>query len=301
MNRQAESPVGTPAIRPHSALSDPDRPPANSESRRVLARSAISNLVLAAIGLLFLSPMLWLAFASLDSHATWSIEWPHFTLSNFHQAVTANNLQSLVNSLILAGVSTAIATVCGAMAAYGLSRRRIPFKGPLLLFVLFLSGVPLSILIVPIFQMFASVGYLSILPTAVFLAVTSLPFEIYLMKNFIDAVPPELEEAARMERASTLQVLTRVVVPLAMPGIAAAAIFGFVNAWGSFIVPLVLITSPSQEPGPVAIFGFIGAANVRYGDIAAYSLVFAVPVFLLYALSSRLFREGFVLGGGIKG
>ena len=80
-------------------------------------------------------------------------------------------------------------------------------------------------------------GLLSIIPTAVFLSVTSLPFEIYLMKNFIDAVPEDLEEAARMERASTFQVLARVIVPLALPGIAAAAIFGFVNAWGSFIVP----------------------------------------------------------------
>jgi multiple sugar transport system permease protein len=64
---------------------------------------------------------------------------------------------------------------------------------------------------------------------------------------------------------------------------------------------LVLITSPNQLPGSVAIFGFIGSANVRYGDIAAYSLVYAVPVFLLYALSSKLFRGGFVLGGAVKG
>src|SRR3954454_8150551 len=133
--------------------------------------------------------------------------------------------------------------------------------------VLFLSGVPLAILIIPVFQLFSLINWLSILPCALFLAVTTLPFEIYLIKNFIDAVPRDLEEAARMERASTFHILTRVVGPLALPGIGAAAIFGFVQAWVSFLIPLVLITSPSQQPGPTAIFGYIGSANVRYGEI----------------------------------
>ena len=276
-------------------------PEENRDTHRTTARSFTSNVMLLAIGFLFLAPMVWLVFSSLDSQATWSVEWPHFTLSNFSQVLTGSDLQALVNSIILAVLSTLIATVAGMLAAYALSRRRIPFKGPLLLFVLFTSGVPLTILIVPLYQLFATYGLLTIVTTAVFLAVTSLPFEIYLIKNFIDAVPEDLEEAARLEQASTFQVLTKVVGPLALPGIAAAAIFGFVNAWGSFVVPLILISPATQQPAPVAIYGFIGAANVRYGDIAAYSLVFCVPVFILYALSSRLFREGFVLGGAVKG
>ena len=278
-----------------------DMPPINAETQNSRTRKTLSNGLLLVLGLLFLAPMVWLVFASLDSQATWSVEWPHFSLSNFRTVLSGTDLQALVNSLILAIVSTAIATVTGMLAAYALSRRRIPWKGPLLLFVLFTSGVPLTILIVPLYKLFALYGWLSIIPTAIFLAVTSLPFEIYLIKNFIDAVPEDLEEAARMEKANTFQVLTRVVGPLSLPGIAAAAIFGFVNAWGSFIVPLVLISPASQQPAPVAIYGFIGAANVRYGDIAAYSLIFCVPVFILYAMSARLFREGFVLGGAVKG
>jgi multiple sugar transport system permease protein len=139
------------------------------------------------------------------------------------------------------------------------------------------------------------------LPTAVFLSVTSLPFEIYLMKNFIDAVPVDLEEAARMERASTFQVLRKVVIPIALPGIAAAAIFGFVNAWGSFVVPLILISNANQQPAPIAIYTFLTLPKAQFGNIAAYSLVFCIPVFVLYAASSRLFKEGFVLSGGVKG
>lgn len=286
---------------PATMADAPVKPPPNPASLSSLSRQALSNILLGLFGVLFLLPMLWLVLASVDSNASWSVEVPHLTGANFGAALSGSNLQSIINSIVMAGVSTAIATVCGALAAYALSRRRIPWKGPLLLAVLFLSGVPLAILVIPVFQMFSAVNWLALLPCSLFLAVTSLPFEIYLIKNFIDAVPGDLEEAARMERASTFHILTRVVGPLALPGIGAAAIYGFVTAWGSFLVPLVLITDPTQQPGSIAIFGFIGNAYVRYGDIAAFSLIYAVPIFLLYALSSRLFRGGFVLSGAVKG
>jgi multiple sugar transport system permease protein len=276
-------------------------PPENHQTQRTFARRLTLHTILGGIGILFLAPMLWLFLASIDSKASWGIEWPHFSLINFRHVLTGSLLHSLWNSVVLAVISTAIASVAGVFAAYALSRRRIPFKGPLILFIIFSSGVPLAIMVIPVYEIFSRFGFLSILPTAVFLSVTSLPFEVYLMKNFIDAVPTDLEEAARMERASTFQVLRRVVIPLALPGIAAAAIFGFVNAWGSFVVPLILISPANQQPAPIAIYTFLTLPKAQFGNIAAYSLIFCVPVFILYAVSSRLFREGFVLGGGVKG
>jgi multiple sugar transport system permease protein len=284
-----------------TVVDEPIRPPENRQTQRTLVRSLTVHTILAGLGILFLAPMLWLFLASIDSHASWGIEWPHFSLINFRHVLTGSLLHSLWNSVVLAFISTTIASVAGVFAAYALSRRRIPFKGPLILFIIFSSGVPLAIMVIPVYEIFSRFGFLSILPTAVFLSVTSLPFEVYLMKNFIDAVPTDLEEAARMERASTLQVLRRVVIPLALPGIAAAAIFGFVNAWGSFVVPLILISPANQQPAPIAIYTFLTLPKAQFGNIAAYSLIFCVPVFILYAVSSRLFREGFVLGGGVKG
>jgi multiple sugar transport system permease protein len=277
----------------------PESAPRVPDPSRATRRTG--NVLLALVGLLFALPMLWLLTASLDSQASWSIEWPHFTLANFRAATGSGQLHSLWNSFVLSAIATIVSTAASSLAAYSLSRRRIPWKGPILLIVLFLSGVPMSILIVPIYQMFATENWLSILPTAIFLGVTAMPFEIWLIKNFMDAIPYDLEEAARIERASTWQILTRIVGPLALPGIGAGAIYSFVNAWGSFVVPLVLITDPNQQPGPIAIYGFIGAANVRYGDIAAFSLLYSVPVFILYAIMSRLFAGGFTLGGAIKG
>jgi multiple sugar transport system permease protein len=288
----AESPV---------SATPPVMPPENRQTQRTRVRTTTLNLILGGLGVLFLAPMLWLFLASIDKNASWGIEWPHFSLINFKHVLTGSLLHSLWNSVVLAVISTAIASVAGVFAAYALSRRKIPFKGPLLLFIIFSSGVPLAILVIPVYEIFSKFGFLSILPTAIFLSVTSLPFEVYLMKNFIDAVPTDLEEAARMERASTFQVLRRVVIPLATPGIAAAAIFGFVNAWGSFVVPLILISPANQQPAPIAIYTFLTLPKAQFGNIAAYSLIFCIPVFILYAVSSRLFREGFVLGGGVKG
>ncbi len=291
-------------LRPTITLSDGtiiELPPENRETQRNNVRKITGNTILAGLGLIFLAPMLWLLLASVDSNASWGIEWPHFSLTNFQAVLTGSLLHSLWNSVVLAFLSTLIASVAGVFAAYSFSRRKIPFKNPLLLFILFSSGVPLTIMVIPVYEIFAHFNFLTILPTAVFLSVTSLPFEIYLMKNFIDAVPEDLEEAARMERASTFQVLWRVIIPLAMPGIAAAAIFGFVNAWGSFVVPLILISNGNQQPAPIAIYTFLTLPKPEFGNIAAYSLIFCIPVFVLYAASSRLFREGFVLGGGVKG
>jgi multiple sugar transport system permease protein len=269
--------------------------------RRVTGAKTISNLVLVAFGVLFTAPLLWLLFTSVDAHAGATLQWPTLTLHNFSAAASSSNMKALLNSFYISLVATIISTVPAAMAAYAFSRYHIPWKGPLLLFILMLAGVPVSILIVPVYQEFTQLNYLSLIPAAIFLGVTSLPFEIWIIKNFIDAVPPELEEAARLERASTRQVLMRVVVPVALPGIAAAAIFGFIQAWGNFLVPLVLMPSPSQAPSPVALFGFFGGNGIRYGEVAAYSIMYSLPIVLLYLAMSQLFRGGFAQSGAIRG
>jgi multiple sugar transport system permease protein len=269
--------------------------------KRVTRPAVTSNVVLGVIGALFTLPLLWLVLASIDSHASWNIALPHFTLSNFGSALSSGRGHSLVISAEIAGIAAIVATVTGTLAAYAFSRRHIPWKGPVLLFVLFLSGVPISVIIIPVYQVFSEQGWLTVVPVAVFLGITALPFEIWIIKNFIDAVPTELEEAARVENAGTATIIRRIVIPLAAPGIGAAAIYGFVNAWGAFLIPLVLITDSTQQPGAVTVYSFISAAGVNYGDIAAFSIIYSLPVVVLYVAMGRFFRGGFQLGGAIKG
>jgi multiple sugar transport system permease protein len=259
-----------------------------------------TNALLVLCGLFFLLPMIWLATACFDAAASERLKWPSWTLAQFAIALDPDNLGALVNSLILSLVATVVATVPSAIAAYSFSRHKLPGKQAILLAILFLSGVPISILIIPIYQLFQWADCLTLLPTAVFLGVTAIPFEIHIIKNSIDAIPLDLEEAARIERAGIVRILVRVIAPLCLPGIMAAAIYGFVNTWGNFLPPLVLITDSDQQPSPVAIFSLMSNNVVNYGGIAAYSLVYSVPVVVLYVLLARFFKGGFALGGAVK-
>ena len=258
------------------------------------------NVLLVICGLFFFLPMLWIVLASVDAAASQQLKLPTLTLQQFRIALAPDNVQALVNSLVISLIATVVATVPSTIAAYSFSRHRIPGKQAILLSIVFLSGVPISILIIPIFQLFQWADCLSLAPTGVFLGVTAMPFEIYVIKNAIDAIPIDLEEAARIEQARITRILLRVVTPLCLPGIMAAAIYGFINAWGNFLPPLVLISDVNQQPSPVAIFSFMTNNVINYGAIAAYSLVYTIPVIVLYLSASRLFRGGFALGGAVK-
>jgi multiple sugar transport system permease protein len=286
------------AATPQNEYRLPNLPPV--KVRRWTGSRVLSNAILFLLGAFFLLPMLWLLVASVDSSASWQLKVPDLTVHNYVLATQPDYRRALFNSVILSVIATIVATVAAFLAAYSFSRHHIPWKGPILLVILFLSGVPISILIVPIYKMFASIGWLTMFPTAILLAVISLPFEIYLIKNAIDAIPDDLEEAARIEQAGTASVLWRITIPLTMPGIASAAIFGFVNAWGNFLIPLVLISDAAQQPGPVRMYGFMNSVAVNYGALAAFSILYSLPVVILYVFMSGAFRSGFVLGGAVR-
>ena len=271
--------------------------------RRLSVAALATNVVLILLGCFFLLPMLWMVFASLDSNPDWAIKLPSLTLTNFTEVLSrADALSSYRSSLILAGTTTVLTTVLALLAAYPLSRMHIPFKRSFMLAILFASGLPVSMLIVPVYQMYVTFGWLdSLYATALFLSASSLPFAIWLMKNFIDAVPVELEQAAAIDGASTFRILRELVFPLALPGIAVTGIYTFINAWGAFIIPFVLTYSPENQPGPVEIYNFMGSHGLfKFGDLAVFSLLFSVLVVVLYLFMSRYFSGAFNFGGAVK-
>jgi multiple sugar transport system permease protein len=268
--------------------------------RVVTANWVVSNLTALVLAAFFALPMAWLVLASVDERASNQIKAPILTAAHYWVAMEPANLMGLVHSLIISTIATVVGTTAAFVAAYAFSKHHIPYKNPILLTVLFLSGIPISILIVPVYKMFAAFGWLSIVPTGILLGVTALPFQIYQLKNFIDAVPAELEEAAALEKAGTFQILFNVILPLTKPGLASSAIFGFVNAWGNFLLPVVLINRLSEQPAPVRLFSFMGANTIDYGGVAAYSIIYSLPVIVLFVGMSRQFTAGFTLSGAVK-
>ena len=270
--------------------------------KRVTAGALSSNALLGLLGLAFLLPLIWVVLASIDSHAGAGVRVPNPTIHHYSSLVHESRLRPFYNSFYLAGVSTLVSTALGLFAAYALSRRHIPLKRTLMLLILFMSGLPVTMLLVPVYQMFVRFQWLnSMFWTSMFIAASSLPFTIWLLKNFIDQVPRELEEAAAIEGTSNLQIVMRVVIPLATPGILVTSLVAFINAWGAFVIPLVLDSNPNDTPGSIAIYQFLTEnGQIHFGDLAAYSVLFAVPVVILYLVASRRISGAFTFAGGVK-
>jgi multiple sugar transport system permease protein len=263
----------------------------------------IVSFIHTVLGIVFLLPMVWVVDAAFSAHASGSLTRPSFTLVNFRAAMSLGAGRAIENSLYLAIVSTVVATFVSVLAAYALSRRRVPLKGSFLVATLMLSGLPITLLLIPIYFLYVRLGWLnSPFYTSLALAASSVPFTIWLLKNFFDQVPKELEEAAAIEGAGGVRILWRVVVPLATPGILVASIITFINSWGSFLLPLVLDANPSNTPAAIGIYSNIVAnSQVSYGPLAAYAILFSLPVMLLYLLSTRWLHGGFSFAGGVKG
>jgi multiple sugar transport system permease protein len=193
--------------------------------------------------------------------------------------------------------------VLAALAAYPLSRFSARYNSPLLYTILFASSLPITAIMVPVYALFVQLQLVdSQVGVTLFMAATGLPYAIWMMKNFMDAVPIVLEEAAWTEGASMFGTLWRVVLPLMGPGITAIFIFNFIEFWGNFFVPFVLLLDPAKLPISVSIYNFFGShGTVVYGQLAAFALIYTVPVIVLYLLVSRSLNGAFRLEGGVKG
>ncbi len=261
-------------------------------------------------GLLFLAatfvlPLVWVLLSSVDPKADLKVKVPDgVTLDNFDAVLTPEvTFTPLLNSLILCGGATLLTVVCAALAAYPLSRFRSRLNRPFLLTILFATCLPITAIMVPVYALFVQVDLIDTMQgTIFFFAASQLPFAIWLMKNFMDGVPKELEEAAWTDGASSLQSLVRIVLPLMGPGVAVVTVFSFVMMWGNFFVPFMLLLTPDQMPAAVSINEFFGnRGTVVYGQLAAFSILYSTPVILLYVLVARRLGGGFALGGAVKG
>ncbi|MFJ8492017.1 carbohydrate ABC transporter permease [Streptomyces sp. NPDC094038] len=273
-------------------------------------RQRRSHRLAADLGLLivaaaFVLPLAWVVLSAVDPHAGLRVRIPDgFTFGNFDAILTPDiTYTPLLNSLILCGGATALTVACAALAAYPLSRYRSRFNRPFLLSVLFATSLPITAIMVPVYALFVRINLIDTMQgTILFFAASQLPFAIWLMKNFMDGVPKELEEAAWTDGANPLQSLVRIVLPLMGPGLAVVTVFAFVMMWGNFFVPFMLLLSPDQMPASVSINDFFGNRGmVAYGQLAAFSVIYSTPVILLYVLVARRLGGGFALGGAVKG
>lgn len=252
-------------------------------------------------------PALWILFTSFKTEAELLRHpitiVPHDpTLTNYVRVfVDQPILLFLWNSLVVAGLSTALCVFVSALAAYAIVRLRIPGRNLVLSILLAVSMFPLISLMVPLFQTMRTLGWLNTYPALVFpYAVLSMPVCTLVMASFFQDIPNDLENAAMIDGCTRIGALWHVVVPLAAPGVFTAAILAFVNAWDEFLLALTLSSRVASRTLPVGITLYQGEFAFPWPIISAALIVAIVPVCVLIAI----FQERVVSGltaGGVKG
>ncbi|ANP26758.1 hypothetical protein DAD186_01990 [Dermabacter vaginalis] len=267
--------------------------------------SVLSSIVIALISVSFAIPILWVVLASFDTEATLAVKAPkNWSLGNY-QAIwnEQTTFRPLLNSLVLCGFATIITMTVAVLCAYAFSRYRFRARRPLLMGILFSTGLPITAIMIPVYSMFVQVNLVDSMPAAIlFLATSSLPYAIFLTKGFIDSVPVEIEESAWTEGAGVVRTILSVVLPLMKSGLAVATIFTFVGMWGNFFVPFMLLLSPEKLPAAVTLYTFSSQyGQVAYGQLAAFSIFYSAPIVVLYLALGRSLGTGFAAAGGVKG
>ena len=283
-------------------------------------RPAGSRLVLygliAAVAVWLIGPFVWLFITSISYQRNLmarplSFIPPEVTLDNykmifglirFHaEGQAAKIIPSMLNSLVVASLVTALNLLIGTTAGYAYARYKFPLKTLSLFALLFTRMLPTVVLIPAFFLMLRALGLQNTL-TGLVVAYCSftLPFTVWIMKAYFETIPAELDKSALVDGCNRFQAYLRVVLPVSGPGLVAGGAFTFMLCWNEFIVAQVLNTKPGTTTLPPVIAGMNGQINIDYSVIAASGFLGALPAVLLVLIFQKYMVQG-LTAGSVKG
>ncbi len=262
----------------------------------------------AGVLLVSLFPVFWILMLALKAPATVSdgrIIPSKFSFENFKGIFNESIFtKALLNSIGIAVIATIIAVVLAAMAAYAIARLDFPGKTLILTAALAIAMFPPISIVGPLYDMWRSLGLYDTWPGLIIPYMTfTLPLAIYTMSAFFREIPWELEQAAQVDGATPFQAFTRVIAPLAAPGIFTTAILVFIFAWNDFVFANSLTSTPSgAQTVPAALSSFSGTSQfqVPTGSIAAAAVVVTVPIIIIVMFFQRRIVAG-LTAGAVKG
>jgi multiple sugar transport system permease protein len=263
-------------------------------------------LITLCVVFLSLVPFLWFLDTSLKTEVEITsippVLVPSFTLDFYRSSIEHYKLlHYLWNSIVVAGLSTLITLSLSIFAGYALARLRVKYKGVIMGGLLTVSMFPQISIAGPVWRILQSAGWLNTYQGLVLPYVTlTLPLGVWIVASFFRELPPELEDAAKIDGCGHMQTLFRIMLPLAAPGIFTAAILVFIYAWNEFFFALLIMTRQQYQTLPVGIALFQGEYSLPWGEISAASTVATIPLVLLVFLFQRRIVRG-LSAGAIKG
>ena len=283
------------------------RPRRRARSRRKAVRETLFYLAAAIVVLIALFPFYWILRTSLLSNSQVAagvggangIIPSHLSGVAYKNVFTqASFLRPLLNSVIVALLTTVVTILVASMAGYALARLHIRGAGAILAFILLAGFFPVLAMIGPLFLMLRYLGWLnSIWPLIIVYLVYTLPIATWLLKNFFEQVPVELEDAALVDGATRLQTLRKVVIPVAVPAVFTAAILSFILAWNDFAFAVSFLTSPNHFTAPLAITIYGQSQySTFYNLIDAAVVIISIPIAVLVLFAQRRIVAGLTAG-----
>jgi multiple sugar transport system permease protein len=271
-------------------------------NKRLLQRTLI-RLGLISFTLLALGPVLWGVVTSLYPLSSLTSQPPDLnptklTLENYVLVFdTSRGLFSgLINSMIIAFFTSAVALVVGSMAAYALARLNLPGSNLILMAILATQMFPGIVIAIPLFLVMSRLDLVDTHFGLIMVYLSFiLPIVIWILKGFFESVPMELERAAAVDGATPLQTFQFVVLPISLPPLFATGVFAFIESWNEFFFAIIL-TRINVKTAPIAIAEFSGQYTTLYGQMLASAVLASIPVVILAILFRRFILEGFVEG-----
>lgn len=272
------------------------------EQRSRLRQFLEVELPILLILLFAIAPYLWMVLTSVKPNsdiARFPVQYlPSSPTLEHYQVLLAKTsfLRNLFNSLVVALGAVVLGLGVSVPAAYAFSRFRFAGRGALLVLFLVINMVPVVLLIIPLFVLMRQFGLLdSFVGIVMGHATFAIPFSVWMMTSYFNALPVELDEAALMDGASRMQTIRHVVLPLAMPGIVTTGIYIFVTSWNEYLFAMML-SGQNVKTVTVALQSFIGEFTVQWGLLTAGGTLIAIPVTILFLIIQRRLVGGLTAG-----
>lgn len=281
----------------------------NRPSRwRIWATHAV--LVVAVFATLY--PVLWVINMALTPSQAFAMSASpipaEVSLTNFEDLLTARGadgtwlfLRQFLNSILVAVATTLLGVGFATTAAYGFSRFSFFGRDAGMNMLLVTQMFPGVVMAIPLYILLQNLGLLnSLTGMALVYSTTSVPFCVWMLKGYFDTIPVELEEAALMDGMSRFKIFTKIVLPLAKPGIVVTALFSFMTAWNEFILAATFLSEPAKYTLPVALQQFVGDYSTEWGRFAAGAILVSIPVMVLFFALQKHLVSG-LTAGSVKG
>jgi multiple sugar transport system permease protein len=271
------------------------------------AQSAFSYAMLTALALVVLFPFYWMTITSFKGEdqmrSLVSMFWPSpLVLDNYTQLLRKTEFVTWYgNSVLVAVSSTVLATAVGTIGAYALARLQFRGRGFMASATLITYLVPPSILFIPLYAQMRNLGLANSLAglIAAYPSFT-VPFVTWLLMGYFESIPEELEEAAMIDGATRFGAFARIVLPLSAPGVLAAGLYAFTQAWNEFLYALVFITDGRLRTLPVGLASFITGDVYGWGSLMSGAVLTTLPVIAAYIYLQKYMVEG-LTAGSVKG